>query len=70
MNYNRDHLKEVDMTYWQHMRFAASIALQLLVGSTLFLVHGFVPFVQFDRYNLEEISKYLRNIHDKREEPK
>ncbi len=40
-----NHLDQVDMTYFQHMKFAHRISIQLAKASLSLLVHGFLPFL-------------------------
>jgi len=37
------HLRDKDLTYFQHMRMAWILALQLLLLSLISLVHGMLP---------------------------
>ena len=39
------HLRESDLTYFQHMRRALSISFNLMTASAACLIHAFFPFV-------------------------
>jgi hypothetical protein len=39
------HLKDKNLTYFQHMRVAWTLALQLFLLSLTSLVHGILPFI-------------------------
>jgi len=39
------HLKEVDLTYSQHMRRALSISCRLALASASCFIHAFAPFI-------------------------
>lgn len=61
-----DHLNKVKMTYFEHAKFALGISKKLLMASAFFLVHGAIPTVQFDNYDLKSLLQYLRDIHEER----
>tara|TARA_Y100000114_G_C11714430_1_gene305200 strand:- start:16 stop:222 length:207 start_codon:yes stop_codon:yes gene_type:complete len=63
---DREHLNKVKMSYFEHARFAFGISKKLLVSSIFFLVHGTVPIVQFEEYDLNSIVEYLKDKHEKR----
>ncbi len=45
MNYFTQHLEDADETYFQHMRFAMSFAVQMLIGALACAVHAIAPFL-------------------------
>ena len=45
--YNR-HLKENDMSYFQHLRFALMLARRTLGCAVASVIHAFIPFVMVD----------------------
>lgn len=47
-NFFTKHLKQVNMTYWQHFRRAISIAFRLFIGVVAGLIHAFFPFIFVD----------------------
>ena len=54
-------------TYWQHMKFAASVASKMAISTAFFLTHGFLPFVDIPTsYNLESMVQFLREKNEKR----
>ena len=54
-------------TYWQHMKFAASVASKMALSMTFFLTHGFLPFIDIPvSYNLESMARFLREKNEKR----
>ena len=48
------HLKEIDSTYWSHLKFAWGEAIRCEVMSVILFVHGIVPCLFHDRF-----SKYV-----------
>ena len=64
---NFNHLKEVDLTYLEHARFALGIGLKMLFSCVFFLIHGVVPFIQVPAIlNLECMSEYMREKNEQR----
>ena len=48
---NTKHLKEVEMSYGQHLLFALTIALEGIVMSHVLLIHGIVPILFEKRFS-------------------
>ena len=61
-----EHLKKVKMTYTQHARFAFGVSRRLFTSSVFFLIHGTIPIVQFEDYDLRSMIEYLKDVHEKR----
>jgi len=55
---NRKHLKEQNLTYFQHMRGALKEAFRAGIAVDLLFIHAFIPCV-FDNY----FSRYLKKAH-------
>ena len=53
-----NHLCDVDMSYFEHMKFALSVSTCLLSASVLCTVHAFIPFILTDA-----ASKRVDYIH-------
>ena len=46
--------------YFSHLAFAIAIALRLLISSTAFALHSFLPFIPLPKFlNLEMTIQYL-----------
>jgi hypothetical protein len=43
INKIRKHLQENDMTYWQHLKFAASYGFACVVAGILLIFHSILP---------------------------
>ena len=54
------HLIDQNLTYVQHLRFACTLALQLLILSLIALVHGILPSIL--------VTSVSNRIHDLNEE--
>ena len=39
------HLKDINLSWGRHLRFASGLALKLFLLSLIALVHGFLPFI-------------------------
>ena len=39
------HLKDIKMSYWEHLKFAMKLALQLKVMALVSIVHAIFPFI-------------------------
>lgn len=54
------HLKERQVSYLNHARFALTISARLAISSIAFLVHAILPFVPIPAWlNLEATGLYL-----------
>lgn len=53
---NKNHPKDVNLTYMQHLRFAWTEVVRLLSISIVMLVHGVVPWVWDTKF-----SNYIKN---------
>ncbi len=56
-----NHLKESNMTYFQHMRRATGISLSLAVAASACIIHGFFPFL-FETNASETIKELSRKV--------
>jgi rhamnose utilization protein RhaD (predicted bifunctional aldolase and dehydrogenase) len=56
--YNR-HLKENDMSYFQHLRFALTLAGKTFGCAIASILHAFIPFVFVDH-----TSKTINNLNE------
>ena len=55
-----NHLKENNVSYLQHLRFAAGVSVRLFASSAYFIVHALLPFVPIPYwFNLESTALYL-----------
>jgi len=54
------HLKENKMTYWQHFKFANSIALALLRATVCLVIHSIFPGLLTDTG-----STIIKDVHNK-----
>ena len=55
------HLKESNLTYFQHMRRALSISCNLMTASAACLIHAFLPFV-FETSASSTIKDLLKTL--------
>lgn len=53
---NREHPKDVGLTYWKHLKFTWSEAVRLECMSGVMFVHGLIPWIWDWRFN-----KYLND---------
>ena len=62
------HLKENNISYLEHLRFACKIGLTLIFRGYVFLIHGFFPFANIpEKWNLEKTSEDLENWNEESE---
>lgn len=54
------HLRQIDESYWQHMKHALSFAFELGLACVVCLVHAFLPFL-FEKTG----SDRVRRLHDR-----
>ena len=54
---NRTHLKEVNLTYVQHLVFSLRLGTHLLLLSAVCLIHALLPFVM-----TKTVSKNIREL--------
>ena len=54
------HLKDVKMSYWEHLKFAMKLALQLKVMALISIIHAICPFA-FQNY----VSSGVQDLNDK-----
>ena len=48
---NKNHLQEVNLNYFSHLKFTLGEVTRLLGMSVIMLVHGLIPWVWFDRFS-------------------
>ena len=58
---NRNHLKEVNLTYVQHLGFSVRLSLHLLLLSAVSVIHALLPFVMTEPVskNIKELDRVL-----------
>ena len=54
---NRNHLKEVNLTYVQHLVFSLRLSFHLLLLSAISMTHALLPFVM-----TETVSKNIKEL--------
>ena len=54
---NRNHLKEVDLTYVQHLVFSLRLGTHLLLLSVVCMIHALLPFVM-----TKTVSKNIKEL--------
>ena len=61
INLFKKHPKESKFSgYFSHMKFAASVSLQLLISSAVFIAHAVFPFIKIPKFfNLEGNISFL-----------
>jgi Na+(H+)/acetate symporter ActP len=62
----KQHLKEVEMSYWQHFCFAMSLVPYLLFAIAFAIIHAIVPglFVSTTSSIIKEVDFKLRQSND------
>ncbi len=61
MKLDFNHLKDRNVTYLEHAKFALGICANLACSCVWFAVHGVLPCVQIpESFNLEAMAEYLR----------
>ena len=65
MKVNFKHLEQKEMTYISHFLFAASIAGRLFVSCLLLFVHSFLPWLEFNKFDIEKTISYLKDKHER-----
>ena len=58
IGHSRDHLRAVGESYFQHMRFAATVGSLMVVAGISCILHGLVPGIFTDR-----ASRTIRHLH-------
>ncbi len=48
---NKNHLREVNLTYFSHLKFTLGEVIRLLGMSVVMLVHGLIPWIWYDKYS-------------------
>ena len=48
---NKNHLHEVNLTYFSHLKFTLGEVIRLLGMSVVMLVHGLIPWIWYDKYS-------------------
>ena len=48
---NKNHLQEVNLSYFSHLKFTLGEIVRLLGMSVVMLVHGLIPWVWYDRFS-------------------
>jgi len=61
--FNFYHLKEVDMSYFDHLKRALSIGTNMLFGGACCLVHSIFPFLFHDTATSIVKKLYFKYIH-------
>ena len=59
MNLLTDHPSEVNLTYWEHLRWALWSGLRMIFSGLACVIHAFLPFLFKD-----VASNTIMNIHD------
>ena len=56
---SKRHLAENNMTYWQHLKFASSYGIQLIIAGCFLIIHSFIPafFSQTGIYITNKLNK-------------
>ena len=54
---NRNHLKEVNQTYADHLVFSVRLSVHLLLLSVVSMIHALLPFVM-----TETVSKHIKEL--------
>lgn len=59
-----NHLREVNMTYWKHFHFSASLSIDLFVGSIKALIHAVYPDIYTESTTnlLDELSNKMKKM--------
>jgi hypothetical protein len=57
------HLKDIKMSYWEHLKFAMKLALQLKVMALVSIVHAIFPFILQNH-----VSAGVKSMNDKLQE--
>jgi hypothetical protein len=52
------------MSYTSHFIFAAGVSAQLFIRSVLLLVHSFLPWLEFSKFDIESTISYLKDKHN------
>ena len=62
----KEHLNEVEMSYWEHFRFAMSLIPYLLFAIAFIIIHATVPglFPSTTREILKEVDFIMRQSSD------
>ncbi len=60
---SKRHLVDNDMTYWQHLKFASSYGIQLIIAGCSLIIHSFIPafFSQAGRKITHKLNKVFTN---------
>ncbi len=62
------HLKNIDESYFEHLKFALNLSFGFLLRSILFLIHGIVPVLQIpNKFNLLSTNKWIGFAKNKRD---
>ena len=60
MNFSTFHTREMDETYFEHLRFAAGCGLRLAASACIFLVHAAIPWIKIPtRLNLVAMTNWM-----------
>lgn len=57
------HLQEAKMTYWQHFKFANSIAVSLICANACLVIHSIFPSL-FTTTGSDIIKSIIKKIND------
>ena len=56
-----NHLKDINLSWARHLRFAAGLALKLFLLSLIALVHGLLPFIFISKVS-DEVHKLNKEL--------
>ena len=48
---NKNHLREVNLNYFSHLKFTLGETVRLLGMTVIMLVHGLIPWILYDRFS-------------------
>ena len=48
---NKNHLQEVNLNYFSHLKFTLGEVTRLLGMAVIMLVHGLIPWILYDRFS-------------------
>ena len=65
MNFFTKHLKEIDESYFQHMRCALLLSARMQIGAYAQLIHAIFPFVRPPLGgDVKSMKNFLNNIRE------
>ena len=63
MKMDKNHLKEQNLTYFQHLTNALKMAFKAGIAADILFIHAFFPFI-FDNYFSRYIKRTYEEIHN------